>query len=368
MINIISIVPRLPPAVDGLGDYALGLASQLREDFGIGTYFVVGDNSWTGERFADGFRINQAQTRTASSLLSELSEIRGASVILLHYVGYGYARRGCPFWLIDGLRQWKSEDPKRSLITMFHETYASGQPWTSAFWLSPAQKMLAARLAQTSDHCLTNRESSAELIKKLSRRKHSQVQFLPVFSSVGELERPLPLAKRSRKMVVFGTKGRRLEVYQRSKDFLRRLCSHLSIDEIFDVGRAVNLNFSDVVDVRVTTFGEAPAELVGRLLSNSVVGFLDYPEMLLSKSSIFAAYCAHRVLPVIATYGDARGADGLEAGTHYWLSHFNVEDLTAEASQKIADNAFRWYQTHNLPKHAEVFASYLMNGRETLVA
>lgn len=48
MIKIIQIVPQLPPAINGLGDYALNLARQLRQDFAIETHFVVGDHSWTG--------------------------------------------------------------------------------------------------------------------------------------------------------------------------------------------------------------------------------------------------------------------------------------------------------------------------------
>jgi hypothetical protein len=367
-MEIIQIVPRLPPAISGLGDYALSLARQLYDELGIETRFIVGDNSWRGEASVGGFNVTKVESLSASHLTTKLAEVRGTSAALLHYVGYGYARRGCPFWLVDGLRQWKQGGQQRSLMTMFHETHASGQPWTSSFWLSPVQKMLVARLAQVSDHCLTNRESSAELVRKLSRDKHSQVEVLPVFSNVGELKQPSSLTERPRKMIVFGTKGRRLQVYQRSREILGQLCSHLGIDEVFDVGCPLDLDFSIAKNVRVTILGELPGEAVSQLLSNSIAGFLDYPEALLSKSGIFAAYCAHRVLPIIATYGEAEGTDGLEAGTHYWLSNFSIEDLTAETSQQIADNAFRWYQTHNLPKHSEVFASYLMSERETLVA
>lgn len=364
---LIQIVPRLPPAINGLGDYALNLARQLQCDFGVNTHFIVGDNSWAGETSIDGFVISRIDTRSDTALLSKLTKINNVGAILLHYVGYGYARRGCPLWLIDGLARWKEDAPKSSLLTMFHETHASGPPWTSAFWLSSTQKHLAARLAQISDNCLTSRSASAELIKKLSRGKHIEVQILPVFSSVGELKLTRPLTERSRKMMVFGTMGRRLQVYQRSREVLGQLCRQFGIGEIFDVGRPIDLNGFDIPDVRITVLGEASRETVSSLLANSVIGFLDYPEQLLGKSSIFAAYCAHRVLPVIATNGEAPGADGLEAGQHYWPSHFNVEDLTPARSQRIADNAANWYQAHSLPKQAEVFASYLMNRNTVFV-
>ena len=46
--QIIQIVPKLPPAIDGLGDYALNIARQLYKDFGVKTHFVVGDPAWVG--------------------------------------------------------------------------------------------------------------------------------------------------------------------------------------------------------------------------------------------------------------------------------------------------------------------------------
>ncbi|HYX18488.1 MAG TPA: hypothetical protein VE944_29820 [Nostoc sp.] len=82
--------------------------------------------------------------------------------ILLYYVGYGYAQRGCPVWLVDGLERWKNLFPKRSLVTMFHEISASVPPWTSAFWLSSLQRSLAARLAQMSDRCITSKQLYAD--------------------------------------------------------------------------------------------------------------------------------------------------------------------------------------------------------------
>jgi hypothetical protein len=40
--KIYQIVPRLHPRIDGVGDYALSLARQLRHDYGIDTHFIIG--------------------------------------------------------------------------------------------------------------------------------------------------------------------------------------------------------------------------------------------------------------------------------------------------------------------------------------
>ena len=157
---IIQIVPRLFPAIDGLGDYALNLARQLRKDFNIETHFIVGDPSWSGLSQLQEFPVSQVTVQSPNNLQSLLSH-RTSSIttVLLHYVGYGYAKRGCPLWLVDGLRHWRSEGNNRKLVTMFHELYAFGPPWTSSFWLSPLQRKLAARLAQMSNCCITSQKT-----------------------------------------------------------------------------------------------------------------------------------------------------------------------------------------------------------------
>ncbi len=46
-----------------------------------------------------------------------------------------------------------------------------------------------------------------------------------MFSSIGEPhENPRPLSARRRRLVVFGTSGRRVQVYRRSADDLNRVC------------------------------------------------------------------------------------------------------------------------------------------------
>src|ERR1041385_7558181 len=144
---IISIVPRLPPAVDGLGDYALSLARHLYNDFDIKTHFVVCDPIWVEKSEVEGFSISCLTNRSPSALLSSLAVANPTIIVLLHYVGYGYARRGAPSWLIDGLERWHRSNGAARILTMFHELYAKGPVWTSSFWLSPLQKHLAARLA-----------------------------------------------------------------------------------------------------------------------------------------------------------------------------------------------------------------------------
>lgn len=358
--SLTCIIPRLPPAIDGVGDYALNLASQLRQDLGIETHFVVGDPTWAGETQIEGFPINQVNVCSANSLFSLLPRDRLATV-LLHYVGYGYAKRGCPSWLVDGLQRWRTGSTHRLLVTMFHEVYASGPPWTSAFWLSPLQRNLAARLAQLSDRCLTSKQYYAEILYELSQGKQTQIPTLPVFSNIGEPKQVPPLAKRHRRLVVFGGHSNRLRVYQKSLAELSHACELLGIKEILDVGSSTGLTLSSVNGVPVVEMGQRSAKEISNILLNSLAGFLNYNSDYLAKSGIFAAYCAHGLFPV-SSQASTFPIDGIEPGKHFWVSDdrkTGLKDLVE--MQVIADNAYTWYQTHSLSVQAKIFTSHLVS-------
>jgi hypothetical protein len=358
-MNIIQFVPRLPPAIDGVGDYALNLACRLRQDFGIETHFIVSDPTWTGATHIEGFPVSQVTVHSADTLLSLLPSDRAATV-LLHYVGYGYAKRGCPVWLVNGLQRWRTVSTHRTIVTMFHEVYASGRPpWTSAFWLFPLQRNLASQLVQLSDRCLTSKQGYGDILTYLSQGKHTSIPCLPVFSNIGEPEQVLPLTERQRRLVVFGGRDKRLRVYQNSWSVLSHTCQYLEIEEILDIGTPTKLALSTIDSVPIIEMGQQSATEICSILSNSLVGFFDYPTDFLAKSTIFAAYCAHGVLPVSAQC-TALPVDEIEQGQHYWFPDKQANDLKSVTQmQAIANNAYNWYQTHNLSVQAKTFAAHL---------
>jgi hypothetical protein len=370
---VTSIITRLPPAIDGVGDYALKLAVQLRHYFDIQTRFVVSDPKWIGTTQIEGFPITQLPVCSAEALLSLLpSDRRGKCsdetecqqplIVLLHYVNYGYAKRGCPVWLVDGLQRWLALDVKRSLITMFHEVYAQGfPPWTSSFWLSPIQRNLATRLAQLSSRCLTSRRDYAQLLDELSKGKHPQIPTLAIFSNVGEPDRVLPLEKRSRKIVIFGGSDSRTKVYQNSSRELSYACQLLGIEKIVDIGPPTELTLSAIGGVTIVEMGQLSAPRVSGILSQSIAGFFDYIPGYLAKSGIFAAYCAHGLLPISARYNPSL-SDGIQAGEHYWIPEQGASELEClRELQAITDNAHTWYQNHQSSVHAKLFAQQLFD-------
>jgi hypothetical protein len=92
------------------------------------------------------------------------------------------------------------------------------------------------------------------------------------------------------------------------------------------------------------------------LLSQSMAGFLNYSPGYMAKSAVFAAFCAHRMIPVTAQDLHSE-ADGVRCGVHY----YRVGDgaTLAAGPQAIADAAWTWYQGHSLRSHARTFAGVL---------
>jgi hypothetical protein len=355
-ITLIMIVPRLPPLVDGVGDYSLSLARQIKQDFGLETRFIVCDPAWSGAG-GEEFEIAALASRTSAALCQQLEAWRQPTIVVLHYVGYGYARRGCPTWLVNGLSAWHQGQAQRYLVTMFHELYASGTAiWTSSFWTSALQKQLAVRLARLSDRCLTNRQASAEALQAMSQGKHQKILALPVFSTIGEPTLIQPLSARCRRIVVFGGRGQRQRAYQRSLPILEQAYLQLDIEEIVDIGPPLSQPLPTVAGQPIKALAVQPAIEISRLLADSVAGFFDYPIAYLEKSTIFAAYCAHQVLPIGGVYPE-QTLVGIEPGQHFWTG--NSAPLDWDNLQAIADRAYAWYHPHSLSDQTEAYRAIL---------
>lgn len=357
---IAQIVPRLKPSIDGIGHYSLLLAKQLRKDHQIETKFIVGDSNWNGEPDIDGFEVKKLEKPLTNNLVDSLSDV---NIALLQYIGYGFAKRGCPNWLVRGLGSWKNQNSNNKLITMFHELWAWGPPWTSSFWCHAIQKRITARLAQLSSHCLSSREKNVEIIQSLGSGQHQHISTVPIFSTIGEPQKILPLTERDKRLIVFGSATRRAAVYQNSTDLLGQISKKLEIREILDIGPELNVKPTLQGLTPITTLGQRSETEIVSLLQTSLAGVLDYPTALLAKSSIFAAYCAHGLIPVVTDNETSRSStanehDGLKAGQHYW---FEPKEVDFESGQLLAARAHDWYQAHNIETAAKIYAELVCN-------
>jgi hypothetical protein len=354
-MEIIQIVPNLPPATGGLSDSSLLVAKELRDSHQIHSRFVVGDPAWHGSREIEGFFAEPTPDRTPGGLLKTLGD--ASQTVLLHYVGYGYATRGCPFWLIDGLTQWRKKRDKW-LVTIFHELWAFGPPWRSSFWTHPCQKSLTKRLANATDRCQTSMNMCRKILESIAPRHLGRIPALPVFSTVGEGDTWRHLDERKRQMVVFGGPSLRTKTYSQHSKQLVDACSALQIECILDIGPPIGIKPD--LPLPVIVMGKQSAKEICRLLSESMAGFVSYSDAYLAKSSIFAAYCAHGLLPIVARQNRS-GLDGIRVGSEYLTALTLSDYIGATEMQAIADRARAWYEKHSLAKTAASLASALRN-------
>lgn len=276
--------------------------------------------------------------------------------VVLHYSGYGYGHRGLCFWLLDQIRHLRSRhrDALR-LVVVFHELYASGPPWRSAFWLSSVQAWLAARLAAAADALWTNSTQHAQWLRT-KVAADTPLQVWPVFSNVGE---PLHLptwATRRPEAVVFGSASTR----QRAFDALRgheTVLRDLGIDTIVEVGSGTST--SHITGLRHRQVGRLDTEALGQLLLGSQVGVLDYPSTLLGKSGVLAAYAAHGCA-VLNTRPAGLDTEGLVAGRDYLSLQraTHAGDAAAHGTpcdrlEWLAARLSHWYAGHPLASQAQ---------------
>src|SRR4051794_1008126 len=136
---LIQVVPRLTPGRCGISDPAILLAGELRHAFDIESTFVVLNSNVGCSLSFPVFHCTPAQLPRTCDFLTESS--RGS--ILVHLSGYGYSPDGAPTLLADALAEVR--DGSFPIAVYFHELFATGMPWRSAFWYSRRQRKAVRR-------------------------------------------------------------------------------------------------------------------------------------------------------------------------------------------------------------------------------
>jgi hypothetical protein len=337
--KVVSIVSQLPPQVNGVGDYAFYLAEKLQSDFGVETIFIRSDAS-SGKSQAKFKEILLGEKNKTK--LGDLLDSIQAECILLHYVGYAYSSRGCPFWLVQGLEAWKKRRSTVKVITVFHELYANGKLWESAFWFHFFQKNIVRRLLNLSSSAICNSEVTETIL--LNFDKKMKVHTIPVFSNIGETSHLPDFKLREDVFILFGSAAKRTEVYAHSMPALHSWAEKLKIRKIIEIGPLRIEKLKGAESLEIIELGVLSPSEVMDVFKGAKYGLLQYPLALLSKSGIFAAYAAHGVVPVIVGKHFMNfESNGLKTGIHY------LYDLGSDSDQeKVSSSAFKWYQTHNL--------------------
>ena len=349
--RILQIVPRMFPDVDGVGDYALQLARELRDRNQIRSDFLVFRPNPRLQPQVDGFAVHRLDHHTVQGLVDQVPE--NISTIFIQYSNYPYllGKIDAPMWLVHGLQILKQRGKR--IVVMFHELPTLR--YRQIRCPNLLQRRVSRGLAAVADAVVTNNTAFQQT---LTRWTQSPVRCVPNFSTIGELATIPPLSARTRSLVVFGSSDR-TRVYRNNTETLNHICQTLGIDTLYDVGRPVDWDHQDLA-VNVVKTGFLPAPEVSALMAKSMAGVFDYrrfPQNL-AKSTVYAAYCAHGLLPICNGHG-LKPQDGIGANQHYLVTSKLKQFTQPSSLQTIADNAHAHYLTRTLAQCTRKFAEVI---------
>jgi hypothetical protein len=347
-MTLLQIVPQVPGSFDGVGDYALGLAKALSANHGVETIFAVAKPTDIKEK---------EQFPVIAGLNSALDCDAPYQHAILHYANYGYQSRGVPFGLRNFARQLRRRLSGR-WITMFHELYAFGPPWKSAFWLYPLQARIARDMIDISDACFVSSDVIEKEIRACDVRK--PVRLLPVMSNFGEPALVNCNGKSLRQWVICG--GAPL--------ILRSLRSFLAVPQMIPkiyfpeqleiIGGHENDAVRDLIQkveqtlpgISCRYYPEVTASTASEILRTCSFAWIDYfgkgkvwPGMIF-KSGSFAACCAHRVVPILSHEQPPPTVGGDPFPAWYFITPRAARFPEPEQVAMIGEKIHAWYHRH----------------------
>lgn len=364
-MRLIQIVPGLRPQLDGIGDYALQLARRLRDDHGIMTSFLVGNSEWQGSE-VEGFPASALSERSSKSLVESVGHLEATSgerdvQILAQFGVYGYAKRGCPYWFVEGWETLHKSRP-HTMHVAFHELEnSSWKPWSSVFWVSRVQRQLIERVARAAHFRYTNTEDHRG---RLEDWGVGRIALIPNFSTLGEPQEYPPFHLRAKDMVIFGRPTQRQWTYEKGAHVLGPLCRRLKIDRILDIGSPVSGGVpSEVGGIPVVQCGRRSEEEVNALMAASVASFMYYPIPVILKSSVFATSAAFGTVPfVYDNQSKPRSCPGLVTGEDFIALDDEHAQMVVPPLDWISQRVYKNYALRASHTAAAVIASQLNRG------
>ena len=316
MSAFVHIIPQLPPAIDGVGDYCWNLWKHWLEpelDWG----FLVARGAEDTRAMFPEAPVNTFGLNAAS--LTEALERGSCRTAVLHYVGYAYQPKGIPVWLPRALRDWRygaaAHKPSlltgRRLVVMFHEMYARSSPLRSPFWVAPVARRIIRDLARISDTWVTSCERYFGQLSGEFGAQPNAGRIIPIPSNIpAPFKIDWPPSRGKLRIVVFGLAKTRIWALERHSKLLRALHQADLIEHVTLAGqeplpedermwRHLAARIGSNVEWR-TRFNLLAEDISAELVQHDVGLLANEPDVL-TKSGVFAALAAHGVVPIVST-------------------------------------------------------------------
>lgn len=312
MSNLVHIVPQLPPAIDGVGDYCWNLWKHWPEQQPDWKFLVTRGAEETSSIFP-GAKVRNFE-RNAASLIEALEKSKCQTAVL-HYVGYAYQPKGIPVWLPRALGTWRRPPGRpeagREVIVIFHEMYARSSPLRSPFWVAPLARRIIRELVGMADVWVTSCERYFGQLVVEFEAQGTAGRIIPIPSNIPALP-GLDISPSSGKLriALFGLARTRTWALERHWKLLRALHRAGLVEHVTLVGKRPTAqedrewrHLAEQVgsDLRWRTRFDLLVEEISRELAAHDIGLLANEPDILTKSGVFAALAAHGVVPIVST-------------------------------------------------------------------
>lgn len=299
---LLSILPDLDATRGGVAAYALGLAARQTEGIAA-THFVALRCPPTPP--APAATVVEPDGEALARTLARV----GASRVLLHFSGYGFAPDACPQWLLDGLRRWRASQPHGRLVIYFHELITEEPWWTRTHWTQPRQKRIVDGLAALADGVATSCPYFAARLATRHGVDASRIVLAPVPPTLAEEGAAVAAPARSAdglSVLVFGLRGTRQRALREHARLLQQLLRQGRLSRLMLAGDGAHADEARALAapaVRITAHPGLDPTGLRALAADADCGLVWNWAPILTKSTVFANLCALGVPAVISGRG-----------------------------------------------------------------
>lgn len=370
-MRLVQVLPALPPARDGIGDYAVLLAEGLAER-GVESTFLTYEPGGESGIVAGRFERDVVPGRSGDALAACLERVTPddrTPVVLLHYDPVRVTPRQIPGWMVAGIRRWKRRGSRRRLVVTFHELTPDYHERRLDLVLRPLQRHVTVRLLGLADLAICSVPGVAGRLSAL--RPDLPIRLVTVFSNLGE---PLPPAvevpRDPRRWIALGSTWRlinSLETLAGALPGIPAWCSpaHLAV---VGGGGAGEERLDRILKglpsgLFVSRHPDVPAEEASRHLLSSAFciqrilrGDHPFDPPLLFKSGVFAAAAAHGVVTVLTDRSVSRAPEGNDLPRFVTPASADYPFPEPGEMAALPSSLNRWYHAH--ASRARAIAEY----------
>jgi len=295
--RVVSIVPRLPPAICGVSNFGWLLAQDWpNQDTTF--YHLVVDGAAESIKSLH-YPFNYDVSLSSSVLTTTLASINPHRV-LLHYANRGFHRFGCPFWLSRGISNWRKLSSNPKLTVYFHEV-SPRLPLTNHHGIiARCDRHVIRKLSASASYLLTNSQHHSSQLGLITGK--NSIDWFPVPSNIPPPAHPACFSERRQKeFLVFGLPNTQQQTISIFRHWLLPWIFNNKLETLHIVGptspaviQKVTQQLGDLLPFfQIVWHGELSPSRISVLLAEVGFCLTNINSESFSKSSTFMAYAAH---------------------------------------------------------------------------